>query len=229
MINRQEIMDRFFAERVDTDERFEGYPYVTISRQAGAGGNTLARALLERIQLKSYADPYRGWRVFDREIADLLREDQTLERSSSSLLSEEYHSEIEEFFKGLVGGPTDQYKLEKATFALIRTLASVGKVILVGRAGACATAKLPGGVRIRLVAPAAWRVNNIMNLMSLSKEAAENLVRRQDHDRARLVRDFFDRDVEDLKLYDEVIDTSEIPMADAAQKVYDLVVARSKP
>ena len=38
-----------------------------------------------------------------------------------------------------MGGPTDQYKLEKATFALLRILASIGKVILIGRAGACAT------------------------------------------------------------------------------------------
>lgn len=227
MLKRQELMNRFFAERVEADERFEGYPYVTISRQAGAGGNALARALLEKIELKSYADPYRGWKIFDREIADILHEDRALERSTGSLISEEYHSEIEEFFKGLLGGPTDQYKLEKATFALVRTLASIGKVILVGRAGTCAASKLPGGVRVRLEAPVEWRVRNIMSLMSIDEHEAETLVKHQDHDRARLLRDFFDRDPDDPKLYDLVFDTSKTPIAEAAAQVYDLVVAAS--
>ena len=51
-------------------------------------------------------------------------------------------------------------------------------------------------------------------------------MKRQDHERARLVRDFFDRDVDDPKRYDVVIDTSAVSIDDAAAKVYDLVVAR---
>ena len=227
MLNRQELMNRLFAERVDAAERFEGYPYVTISRQAGAGGKTLAQALLLKIELKSYADPYRGWKIFDREIADLLHEDKELARSTGSLLGEEYHSEVEEFFKGLLGGPSDQYRLEKTTFDLVRTLASIGKVILVGRAGASVTAKLPGGIRVRLVAPIDWRVRNMMSLMSINEHEAEALAKQQDHGRARLARDFFDHDVDDPGLYDVVIDTSETPIEDAASRVYDLVVAAS--
>jgi cytidylate kinase len=221
-------MARFFADRVNTDKRFEGYPFVTISRQAGAGGNSLAKALLERIQLKSYADPYRGWRIFDKEIAEILHQDKGLARSTRSLLAEEYHSEVEEFFKGLVGGPMDQYKLEKSTFALIRTLASIGKVILVGRAGASATRDVPGGVRVRLQAPIRWRIENMMSLMSLGRPEAEDLVKRQDHERARLARDFFDQDVDDPRLYDLVIDASQTPIADAGEKVFALLETRVK-
>jgi cytidylate kinase len=79
-----------------------------------------------------------------------------------------------------------------------------------------------------MVAPLGRRIENIMNLMAAGKEEAAHLVKRRDHEQARLVRDFFDCDVEDPTLYDLVIDSSEVPMDEAAAQVFDLVADRAR-
>lgn len=203
------------------------HPFVTISRQTGAGGHTLARVLLQ--EMRKEDDPlFQGWQMFDRELAEKLLEDPKLHVSMQSLLTEEYPSEIEDVIFSLLGDETPRYVVVKKLFEAIRTLATLGRVIIVGRAGMCVTKGMPDGIHLRLVASEATRVKRMMGLLQVGEKEARETVYKQDRDRARLVRDYFSRDIHDPLLYDATWNTDTVSFEAIAASVIALIKLRAQ-
>lgn len=213
-------------ERLQRSDLKNGHhPFVTISRQAGAGGHSLAEALLARMGKEP--DPlFRGWQVFDQELCRKVLEDPGLKVSMRSLLTEEYRTQVEDLLAGVIVGESPQGTVIKRTFETLRVLAAFGKVILVGRAGSCVTAGLPLGVHVRLVAPEPMRVRRMSDLLHQGPEDARKTVHKQDLDRARLVKDYFSREIDDPLLYDVVWNAGRVPMETAASCIIALVRQR---
>ncbi len=207
--------------------RPEYRPFVTISRQTGAGGHAFARALLDEMG-KEDNPLFQGWQVFDRELCKKLMEDPTLHVSMQSLLTEEYRSEVEDAIFSLLGGETPRYTVVKKLFETIRMLGALGRVIIVGRVGMCVTRGLPGGVHIRLVASEATRVKRMVGLLQVSEKEAREMIYKHDRDRARLVRDHFSRDIHDPLLYDATWNTDAASFEDIAASVIALIKRRAQ-
>ena len=108
-------------------------PFVTISRQAGAGGNTLANAILEELGRRNEDPLFQSWQRFNEELCRRIAEEPGLSVSLETLMKYEYHSQIEDMLDELIVGNSPQDLVSKKMFHLIRTLATFGKVILVGR------------------------------------------------------------------------------------------------
>jgi hypothetical protein len=187
-----------------------GLPFVTISREYGAGGRRLARALLEAMETQR-SPLFRGWRVFDRQLCEGLVNDAEIRGSFEALFSEEYRSEFESLVLTFLGRRSEQALAATRLFHAIRTVATRGKTIIVGRAGCCVTASLPEGVHLRLVAPESYRIRQ-MGLEGLEALEARRELSRHDRDRARLVQVYFHRDIADPTLYDAVWNTERVPM-----------------
>ena len=196
-------------------------PFVTISRQVGAGGRSLAKALLVELD-RQPCEVYHGWKVFDRDLCEQLVEEPSLRNSLNRLWSEEYHSEVESLILTLLGSATAQPAAARGLFKAIRTVATIGKVIIVGRGGACITASLPQGVHLRLAASEPNRVKR-MNLASLTENEALKTVRRQEKDRARLLKTYFQKDISNPLLYDAVWNTDHLAMGVIATAVIHLI------
>lgn len=218
-MNRSQLIERYFKERRRDDKHFGGYPFVTISREAGAGGHALGEAILERTNAQSYTDLYRGWKLFDKELCELLADEPDLHVSMQALLAEEYHSEVSDFLNQVISKETPQVAVYVRLFEIERTLAAVGKVILVGRGASMVTRGMPTGMRIRLVAPQAVRTKRMANLLGLTQETARKLVERHDHERAHFVQDVFGKDIRDPSLYDRVWDTDETSIDAIADEI----------
>jgi hypothetical protein len=204
----------------------EAHPFVTISRQTGAGGHTLAHVLLQEMAQEG-APLFRGWQVFDRELCEKLLEDPTLRVSMQSLLTEEYRTEVEDAIFSLLGGETPRDVVVKKVFETIRTLATLGRAIIVGRAGMCVTRGLPDGVHLRLVASEATRVKRMMGLLHAGEPEARAAVEKQDRDRARLIRDHCSRDIRDPLLYDAIWNTETVAFKVIAASVIALIKQRA--
>lgn len=200
-----------------------GYPFITISRQAGAGGHSLATALLKEIE-RRVADPlFRDWQVFDNELCHLVMRDEHLKVTLDSLMTEKFRTEFEDFWAAFLGTESPQLTVAKKVCECIRTLAKVGKVIVVGRGGACLTRDLKTGVHVRLVAPFEARVKRIMELRQVREAEAKRLVEEWDHSRAKLIKTYFSRDIEDPLLYDVTWNTDQVPMEMIARAVVEMV------
>lgn len=230
-MERSELVLRFLGSQVF--EKKETLPepgeraFVTISRQAGAGGHSMATALLEEFGRRG-SPALSGWQWADRDVCESLAADPRLNVSLSALLDEHYRGRLEDFLAQMVSGAAPQLKLFKALFATMRSLAAVGNVILVGRGGVCATRGMPGGVHIRLVGSRGARIERCARRFGWDHGKAERWVDEQDRARAQLVKEYFGHDVGDPLLYDLVVNTDAVPAAGAAAAVADLVLARAR-
>jgi len=96
------------------------YPFVTISREYGAGGHGLAQVLLNKFEQEN-SHLFQGWKVLDRELCEELISDPDLNLPVRALLSEEYQSEIEALVYSLLGEPSRKTLVYKRLFELVRT------------------------------------------------------------------------------------------------------------
>lgn len=179
---------------------------IAISRETGAGGSKIARAIGEEL----------GWLVYDRELLDEISQQTGVQTELLETLDERrshWLTNYLEAFGGVrsMGGETYARKVAKTMLAL-----SVhGECIVVGR-GAAAVLPPATTLRVRLIASPADRIVRVAEDEGLSEAAARDRVERTDRDRAAFVRQFFHRDVNDVQLYDLVINTSRFSTEQAA-------------
>ena len=209
------------ARSRDSAEAGSGCPFVTISRQAGAGGHVLARDIVRAVGDHLPGEMGEGWEVFDHKLCLLIAQDEELSASFDSLLAESYRSEASLVLEEIIMGESRQYRTMKRIFQVVRGLCAIGKVVIVGRAGSCVAADLPMHVAVRLVASKESRIRNMMELLDASRVEAQRAIQKQDRERAKLLDDFFSRDVNDPLLYDCVLNSDRL----SSPQQSELVVA----
>jgi cytidylate kinase len=116
--------------------------------------------------------------------------------------------------------------LYKRTFKIVQMLALLGKVIIVGRAGALVTRDIPGGLNIRLVAPEVSRVRWMMKKLRQDKQSALTMVRKQDAARRKIIRSFFRQDIEDPLLYNAVWNSDTVNPHEISQSLIQILKRR---
>ncbi|MFH0878521.1 MAG: cytidylate kinase family protein, partial [Lentisphaerota bacterium] len=160
-MNHAEIVRRYLKNKKDVDIPSGGLPFVTISRQAGAGGHTLGRDIIR--ELDKLDDPHirSDWEMFDQKLCAMIAQDKELPASFDALIAEEYHSGIQQSILEMLLGRTEQYDLQKKISEVVRLLATIGKVVIIGRGGMCLTQGMPQGIRLRLIAPEPIRVKGM--------------------------------------------------------------------
>ena len=234
LMNRVEHVERYLRARLAVEqprrpmpEDGDGHPFVTISRQAGTGGHALADMLLEVFAEESDAELFTDWQVYDRTVCEIVAHDPRFAPSLDSLLEEEYRSRANDFFHQVLRSTVDQNMVMDRVFLVVRTIARMGKAIIVGRAGAQVTRGMPEGVRIRMMAPEEDRIDRAMREHGLSERAARSGGRKRDADRARLVRAHFDVDIADPGGYDATFNAGSLSHRDIACAVARLVEQRA--
>lgn len=160
-------------------------PFVTISRQAGAGGRSLARQLAERLNIVQPGQ--LPWTTWDNELVEKVASEHYVPAARVAALEDERPSWLEEVLAGLalggLGDWPDEFKVYHSVAVTIRALAEMGRVIIVGRGGAFITRDLPGGVHIRLVAPLEYRIDAMARQLSITPAAAAHVVHERDRNR----------------------------------------------
>jgi len=172
------------------DARPAATPFVTISRQAGAGGRTFAQQLAEYLNAHDANAPMR-WTVWDNELVERVAVESHLSKSRvSAAVDDRPPTWLEEALGSLAisTGGLDDHGIYKRVATTIRALAALGRVIIVGRGAAFATAGMPGGTHLRLVAPLATRVANTVESTGLSRALAADWVKDRDAARAAFYR-----------------------------------------
>lgn len=200
-------------------------PFITISREAGAGGHALATTLLDKMRDRGPDPLLAGWQVFDQELCVKAVQSPRLRESLQNLLNAETRSPVQDALGPFFGSPP-QYSVHHEIFQWIRTVAAAGKAIIVGRGGALVTRGAAPGVHVRLVAGFPARVRRMSGLLGLDEREAADLTREQDAARARLIRMYFGRDIADPLLYDAVWNTEKVPLTAVADSVLDLLQER---
>ena len=146
-----------------------------------------------------------------------------------SLVSEEYRKSTEHFFHQLFGTRIDQNLLMERVFLVVRTLAGMGKAIIVGRGGSVVTKDLGTGLHYRLIGPENERIERMMEFYGLNEREARADARRRDSDRARLLKKHFGVDIDDPAGYDAVWNTGAVTFEEIAEATVVLLRRRAAP
>lgn len=189
---------------------------VTVSRQYGAGGFRVARALAEAL----------GFRLVDREVVEEAARRIGLDPDVARGRDERAPALVEDIGMALAGagawagGPpvhipapsVDDRALADATSTVIASLAEAGRYVILGRGGQAVLKDHPAACHISLVGDLSDRVRRVAEWQSVDQREALARCQRVDADRAGYVRRFYGVDIRDPLLYDCVLNTSRLSL-----------------
>jgi cytidylate kinase len=198
-------------------------PVITIAREYGAGGSSVARIVAERL----------GTEIIDQSlIADIARR---LGEPEDRIRAEDEHP-VETLMGGrldllapLAGGmgmaweppyPDPRYDPRRVVVNLtedvIRDAARRGNVIIVGRGGAFVLADEAGALHVLLRAARPVRLRAAIERLGLDETAADRRLSQTDANREAYMRQVYGRDWRDPSHYHLVIDTGALGHEGAA-------------
>ena len=203
-------------------------PFVTISREACAGGTPVGEELVEYLNSNDYSKKDIKWALFDKNLIEKVIEDHKLPEVFKHYLNEQTISGIQDTFERLMGLHPGISMLVSKTCNTILSLASIGNVVIIGRGANILTKNLPGGFHIRLIAEQEWKINQAETILHKSRKEAIKFIEEEDIKRKEYVKKIFNKNVEDPLLYDMVIKTSRITFSEAARIIGSRVIHYSE-
>ena len=184
-------------------------PHITISRQAGAGGRELALQVARTL----------NWDVLDREFLDFMAERYQLPRHGLEFVDETQTNWIDDIFGSWFNARVVSHQKYLVHLERLIWLAAVhGRVIFVGR-GAQFILPKGQGLSVRVTANLEDQIARMLERGVPTREAAIARIKKVDEQRRVFIRQYFQKDIDDLSLYDLTLDTSELGIEGAAEKV----------
>jgi cytidylate kinase len=200
-------------------------PFITLSREAGAGASSLAHLLVNR--LNPLVDPDEApWTIFDSNIVDAMLEEHRYPAALARYLPEDSVSEVSSAAGEIMGLHPNLWELTQRTNDLIRKLARLGHCILIGRGANFATRHLPQGVHLRLIGSPPRRAAHMASVLGITESAAAARNLQADIARRRYVQSTFGQSIDDPSVYDLIINTDNVSLDEAAELVVRVVSAR---
>jgi len=184
-------------------------PPIAISRDLGTGGRFIAEKLACCLNYKLY----------DKEIIELIARERKIHKELIETLDERTRSNLELWFEGIIKGKMIQASEYITTLAkVIRSLAELGGVILLGRASNIILGE-GGGLRLRIIAPLEYRIKNLVKYEHYSEDKARETIKKTDSERSQFLKTYFNSNIADPLNYDLVINRACFSSIDTIVKI----------
>lgn len=201
-------------------------PFVTISRQVGAGAWPLAAKITDALNDGVPADAQR-WTCWDRELVEKVAQDHHLARRLVEKFEDRNRSWLTDFFAAMAteGGEhyTDEVRIFRDVASTVRALAQAGRVVLVGRGSLFITHGMPAAVHVRLVAPLEKRIEHMARMLKVSQDEAARQVRELTRRRGQFYHRFWPNNTMRPDLFHVTLNTAAMSTEAAVTIVKDLV------
>ena len=208
-----EIDDRVLHEKekaADLAERLG--PYITISRESGAGGGEIGALLGKRL----------GWQILGREFVDFIAEEYQLPHGMLHFVDETTANWFHDVFGYWFDSRTVSHeKFVRRLGDVVLLAAQDGNVVFIGRGAQCFLPR-ENGLAVRIVASDQYRLDRVMRLRKLAKSEAQRFIETTDRGRRDFVERYFRQDVADPHLYDVVLNVDRIGVEGAVEHVLDM-------
>jgi cytidylate kinase len=187
------------------------HPYISISRETGAGGGAIARRVRETL----------GWDLLHREILDEMASRFKLPRDMLNYLDETTSNWLLE----CLGKWINQRVVTQSEYIvhlskMVLMAAQHASTVFVGR-GARFILPAERGLAIYLVAPHPMRIEHVRRSRSCSAAEARKYIKETDEGSRDFIRTYFNRDMGDPHQYDLVINRAHVSEPTAAELIVD--------
>lgn len=178
---------------------------ITISRSTGSGGHRIAQMVAHSLKLELYDD------------LRLQQEASKLGISNADIMG--MNEKAPGLFDQILSRKPEMY-LEFME-ALIYDVARKGTGVIIGHGSQMLLRNFDCALHVFIHAPETNRIEEFKSRNNLSREAAEKLIHKDDGERAGFFRFAFQLEVNDLELYDLVINTAKMSSATAAELIVE--------
>jgi cytidylate kinase len=198
---------------------------ITITREYGAGGSTVARAVAERL----------GWRLVDNQLVEEIARRAGMTTAEAQERVERGPTFVERLVRALAASnpelltpasvqPPDaeDARLKQITEEVVSESAG-NHAVLVGRAAGAVIGRRDDALHIKLVGTIDYRRQIIAERLGVSLEEAERQIRDVDAHRAEYHRRWYQRDWTDARNYHLVINAGSVGLDRAAELIVGLV------
>jgi cytidylate kinase len=184
---------------------------IAISREAGARGTSVARALGEKL----------GWPVYDHELLELIAKEMNLRTRLLQSVDERHVDWLQDTMAGFSLVPNvSQSGFVRHLVETMLSLAAHGSCIIVGR-GSPHVLPVATTLRVRLVAPLEDRVGVMSHQLHMTRDEAARHVKTIDQQRSVFVKDHFRKDTTAPENYDLVLNASRFSVRQCAEVIVD--------
>ena len=208
-------------------------PIVTISRQYGAGGSSVAAIVADKL----------GAEVLDKKLIEEVAAKLALRPSEVADQEERPRNYLERLVRslsalepGMGAGWTPPYpdplfdarkEIIQLTEQGIREAAAGGNVVIVGRGAGFVLRENPAVFRVFLRAPEAVRTRTLMERFGLTEAEASRKMHETDSNRAAYIHQLYGRDWCDPDEYDLIVNTGRIGYEATAEIILRGVAERA--
>lgn len=205
--------------------KFERGPCVTISRETGAGADIISHKLVEIFT--KYKKPHLpDWTIFEKNLIQKVIEDHHLPQTLTEVFDEKKYSSILSFASEiLVGQPSVQTLVYKTTKTIL-SLAEIGNVIIIGRAGNVVTSNLANAFHVRLVSTLEDRIKHVSEVYGYDAKQAAEFLKKDDLARRNYISTYFHKQIDDPQLYHLTINTHRVKHDQAAEIIADAMMTK---
>lgn len=226
-MNQADVVRRYLHEPRDVDFSDTGFPLITISRMAGTNAHGIGRFIIMRLAESADPDLNAGWDLFDQKLCALIAQNKSLDADYDALLTDKYRAGgVHRMVYELLIGTPQEYRIQKKIEEVIRLLARLGKVIIIGRGGFQLARHMPGAIHLHLVAPLEYRVQTVMKFDDLTEEAAVRKIKETDEERTRFLKKHHNCDLRDSANFDLVWNVASFPTSEIVNATAELVRSR---
>ncbi|MBU0515031.1 MAG: cytidylate kinase-like family protein [Proteobacteria bacterium] len=198
---------------------------ITISRQFGAGGDKLARALVDKL----------GYQYVSRDVLKKVAARGGVSMSGAAAAEKSAGSWImglvdkifpRDYIDSLLktdSGLMDSHDYIATVTEVITEIAQKGDAVILGRGGQHILKHLPGAFHVLLVADHEFRLKQAMEYYQATDKEAKAALKAHDRRRNSYLRAFVDIDPNDPSLYHLTINTARTPMERAEHLILELI------
>jgi len=120
-------------------------------------------------------------------------------------------------------GCLDDKNYYETTKNLVEKSYDAGDVIILGWGGQCILRNKPNTLHVRLTKDAETKINEIMQNRNLEHKAAKDFIEREERDLRDYIKQYFNEDWNDARLYDLIIDLGKNTVEQAVDQICDNV------
>ncbi len=200
---------------------------ITISREYGAGGSSVARAVAEQL----------GWKLVDNQLVEEIARRAGMTTAEAQERVERGPTFVERLIRALAASNPElltpasvqppeaaDAQLKQITEQVIAESAS-NHAVLVGRAATAVIGHREGALHVKLVGSLEYRRKVIAERLNVSVEEAARRIRDVDAHRAEYHRRWYSRDWNDAHHYHLVVNVGWVGLERAGGVIVDLVRA----
>lgn len=198
------------------------WPAITISREYGARGRSLAVELGRRT----------GFTVWDKELLSAIAEVAGADERLLASLDERRRKIVEDSLYGaLMGSKLSNTHYFRSLLRVVHTIRVHGQSIIVGR-GSNYIIKTQDVLRLRIVCPIEDRVAHVAATEGISEQDSQKLIKARDTERDDFIRYYFKKNSSNPEDYDLVLNSGVFnieQMADLILEAYQKKTGKVVP